>query len=228
MAAHRFRPDLEELGSRILPSVATEPLAGDAQGTVTTDTRAPDLGTDYLFQGTAHLAGLGDTTVTGFIRALGLVRFGDAQGRLTFANARGSVTVSLVGPEQAGLSALPSAFTFKVVAATGDFAGVAEQGTLALTVNGAGGWAAALAPDLLAGTAQGTYTVTTPNADVGDLFTLQGTGDLAGLGPVTVNGTLTRLGYVLTGHANGTLTFTNGTQTVTAQLLGPEQTGFAA
>jgi hypothetical protein len=57
---------------------------------------------------------------------------------------------------------------------------------------------------------------------------LQGSADLAGLGRVTVGGSISPVGFIREGHAGGTLTFTNARGAVTVQLQGPEQTGFSA
>jgi hypothetical protein len=57
-------------------------------------------------------------------------------------------------------------------------------------------------------------------------YNLDGSASLAGLGQVTVTGTLHGVGFVLSGQATGQLTFTNTKGSVTIQLTGPLQEGF--
>jgi hypothetical protein len=63
--------------------------------------------------------------------------------------------------------------------------------------------------------------------DIGVHYDFTGTADLARLGHVTVTGSALSLGNILTGHASGTLVFTNARGSVTVELTGPSQPGFA-
>ena len=114
----------------------THALAGLGQGTFTNPAipgaLTVDALTTYNLTGTANLAAMGQVKVTGTVRAVGWVLTGQATGQLTFSNNRGSVTVALLGPVQAGFSAPPSVFAYKVVARTGAFAQLNDQGTLGL------------------------------------------------------------------------------------------------
>jgi hypothetical protein len=86
--------------------------------------------------------------------------------------------------------------------------------------------AATFAP-VLGGTLTGTYTTTHGNPDTGTRYDLTGSGTLNLLGPVTAKAMLQSLGNVASGHAGGTVTITAGTATITLQLTGPQQKGFA-
>jgi hypothetical protein len=60
-----------------------------------------------------------------------MIAEGRATGTLTFTNADGSVTISLVGlDEQPGFAPIPKWWRYHVVSATGDYTGLKDQGTL--------------------------------------------------------------------------------------------------
>ncbi len=80
----------------------------------------------------------------------------------------------------------------------------------------------------LSGQVLGTYSVASPTASVGSVYTLTGSGSFGRLGQVSVSGTVTGVGNVLQGRARGTLTLSNANGTVTLDLLGPAQKGSAA
>jgi len=82
-------------------------------------------------------------------------------------------------------------------------------------------------PHALAGHAAGTYVSGSHSVNAGETATLNGTATLARLGHVTVTGTITGPGNVRSGHAWGTLTFTNVHGRVTVFLQGPLQAGFS-
>jgi hypothetical protein len=79
----------------------------------------------------------------------------------------------------------------------------------------------------LQGHVQGTYTVSQRIPDVGKEHDLTGAGHVKGLHHVTVTAALHSTGFIATGHAGGTLTLTTDQGSVTLQLEGPEQPGFA-
>jgi hypothetical protein len=78
------------------------------------------------------------------------------------------------------------------------------------------------------GLLNGNYTSPMPIPDVGKVYMLTGTGVVAGLGKVSVGGSLHALGFTPTGQAGGTLTLANTLGTLTFALTGPTQPGFAA
>jgi hypothetical protein len=81
---------------------------------------------------------------------------------------------------------------------------------------------------ILTGHGQGTYTADQIMSGAGAQYRLQGTANLAGLGRVTVSGSVSGVGFIQHGHAGGTLTFSNARGSVTLQLQGPDQPGFSA
>jgi hypothetical protein len=86
--------------------------------------------------------------------------------------------------------------------------------------------AATLAPTL-GGTLTGTYTTAHGNPDIGTQYGLTGSGTLNLVGQVTAKGTLQSLGNLASGHAGGAVTLTVAKDTITLQLTGPKQKGFA-
>ena len=58
-----------------------------------------------------------------------------------------------------------------------------------------------------------------PEVHVRVLLEDDAAGDLARLGHVTVTGTVAGLGFIASGHASGTLTFTNARGSVTVTLV---------
>jgi hypothetical protein len=81
---------------------------------------------------------------------------------------------------------------------------------------------------LLDGNGSGTYTGASLIVDAGASYTLQGTAKLVGLGQVTVTSSINGVGMIPQGHATGWLTFTNAHGSVTVELTGPKQPGFAS
>lgn len=146
--------ELEQLGDRLLPSAALFPapppgaaavpaaaapshvLDGRGHGSYAADASVPDAGTKYSFSGAADLAGMGHVQVTGWVDSVGFVARGRAHGFLTFTNHRGTVTVEVFGPPQAGSPTLPERFNFNVVGVrTGAFAHLSAKGTLTLDLH---------------------------------------------------------------------------------------------
>jgi hypothetical protein len=69
------------------------------------------------------------------------------------------------------------------------------------------------------------YTTTLQVPDVGLPYHLQGAGNFGVLGLVTVTGNIKSAGFIMQGHATGTLTFANAQGSITLQLTGAEQDG---
>jgi hypothetical protein len=63
--------------------------------------------------------------------------------------------------------------------------------------------------------------------DTGMRYDLTGTGKLDLTGPVKVSGYVQTTGFVASGHASGSITFTNALGSLTLGLTGPTQPGFA-
>jgi hypothetical protein len=151
----RFRtvPQVEELGSRVLPSaialarppeplvpivpspipvVFKHPLAGMGSGVYSSFPIPTDAGLVRHLHGSAHLAALGEVMVGGTVTGVGFTAEGRATGTLTFIGNGGTVTVELQGPVQSGFSPLPHYFHYQVVQATGAYAHLSDSGTLRL------------------------------------------------------------------------------------------------
>ncbi len=79
----------------------------------------------------------------------------------------------------------------------------------------------------LDGKGHGSYTVNLIQSGAGITYTLSGTAKFAGLGNVTVGGTVHSVGFIREGNASGELTFTNANGSVTVALKGPTQAGFS-
>jgi hypothetical protein len=118
--------------------IEVQPLQGHGSGTFIEEPPVPDVGQQFELQGSAHLAGLGQFSVTGSVGAIGVISVGNAQGTLTFSNSHGSITVQLEGPLQPSFSTLPHDFTYDVISATGDFDELSATGTLHLALHTSG------------------------------------------------------------------------------------------
>ena len=79
-----------------------------------------------------------------------------------------------------------------------------------------------------AGHGTGGYAHELGIPEIGQRYDLTGSATLAGLGRVTVKGSVESVGFVRHGHAWGTLLLTSSKGSVTLRLAGPEQDGFAA
>jgi len=80
---------------------------------------------------------------------------------------------------------------------------------------------------VLAGMLTGSYTPAHQVPDVGLRFNLHGTGTVSGMGHVTLTGWVQSTGFVASGHARGELVLSNAHGTLTLQLEGTLQPGFA-
>jgi hypothetical protein len=146
LRAH-FRPRVEGLESkRLLAShplaapavaalVATSPperfvaLNGLLHGTYQNHDGLPDVGNTIDLMGSGHVATLGRTDVTGHLRTLGNIALGHATGTLFLSDPRGTVTLSLKGPDQKGPAGLPDHFRFTATGGTGAFKNIDDTGT---------------------------------------------------------------------------------------------------
>jgi hypothetical protein len=102
----------------------------------------PHAGKFYEFSGSGAIAVLGHVTVTATIDLPGLLISPvtgttpnvNATGKVTYADSRGSVTLSVTGPSQDNAETLPATFLFTVTGATGRFRGDTRSGVLNLGV----------------------------------------------------------------------------------------------
>ncbi len=79
---------------------------------------------------------------------------------------------------------------------------------------------------VLNGLLSGSYSAHT-FPDAGTSYALSGQGRVRPLGPTNVTGSLHSLGFILQGHAGGTLTLSDSKGTLTLGLTGPLQSGFS-
>src|SRR5690242_19209528 len=79
----------------------------------------------------------------------------------------------------------------------------------------------------LTGQVSGTWALAPGIPDVGARRSLSGTGTVAPLGAVQAGGAIRTTGFLLEGHATGTITLTGAAGSVTLRLVGPPQPGFS-
>ncbi len=143
MALRNRNPQLEVLESRLALSAGgttaigvARPhhiaLNGEVSGTFSLTQGIPDVGSGQTLTGLGTVSPLGQVSASGTIRSPGFIAHGRASGSFNLSNANGSVTIQLKGPRQPGFAALPRTFTFKIVAATGKFAGNVDRGKATL------------------------------------------------------------------------------------------------
>jgi hypothetical protein len=112
-----------------------EHIVGNLHGTYSASDPIPDVGDSYQLNGTGSVKGLGQVRIAGSLHATGFTVFGRAGGELTLSNARGNITLQLVGPWQNGFAALPEHFHFWVEKATGAYKQSKLTGTVDLTLD---------------------------------------------------------------------------------------------
>jgi hypothetical protein len=153
---HQFRPSVERLDKRELPSATSvfawpgggawgalgtpgvehvhqQPhqqmaLRGTVTGTWTSVPTNPDTGMTQQLDGAGQVKPLGAVIATGTLHMPGFIREGRTTGTMVLTNAQGSVTLQLTGPPQPGFSPPPNTFTYKIVSGTGAYAGATGHG----------------------------------------------------------------------------------------------------
>ena len=151
MRATTFRPALETLDARALPSAvltaptdpvpvviaappASHPLHGVGQGEYTDPAFGHvDAGISHSLHGTVALQGLGTFDMTGWVNGTGMILGGRAMGQLTLTNAKGSLTLELHGPIQPGFAQIPSELVYSISGGTGAYAHAKGYGVTHLT-----------------------------------------------------------------------------------------------
>ena len=109
-------------------------LKGKIFGPYTVNRTNPDIGSTYELSGSGQIQPLGQSRGTGSFRAPGNVAVGHAEGTLTLTDQQGSVTLTLVGPDQRGLAPPPDHFTYTITGGTGTFQGAKGSGNVALEI----------------------------------------------------------------------------------------------
>jgi hypothetical protein len=155
MITRRTVLKVEELGARVLPSATAIPTAAAATAQITqtaltaaavtkvnspswvghgryTTTRASTGVVTYQLQGSADFGRQGFFAIKGTLQTVGN-RSGQAKGRITLSNRRGTLTIDLLGPTQSAGSRLPSTLNYRIVSGTGFFARYGGTGTIQLS-----------------------------------------------------------------------------------------------
>jgi hypothetical protein len=218
-------------------------LSGQGEGTFSSPAIQSGAGTDYQLAGEGQFAALGQVNLHGWVHSVGFLWHGHATGSLTLTNHFGSVTLALSGPDQPGFSALPQQFSYHISAGTGAYAHLSDQGSLGLVLatqpavpDGIHGPHGAFAlvvmlqnrpGSVLDGAVAGHLTTNREFPDTGVSYHLTGSGRLAGAGQVSLTGSLQGVGFLVSGHATGELTIAGAHGSVTLDLRGPTQPGFA-
>jgi hypothetical protein len=112
-------------------------LNGTIHGTTRNVPANPDTGATLALEGSGRLSALGQVHLSGTLHGTGFIQQGQAGGTIRLTNARGSVTLSLVGPTQAGASApQPGTYAFTVESGTGAYERALGTGTVDLAFRG--------------------------------------------------------------------------------------------
>lgn len=109
-------------------------LDGAVSGTYVNPLTRPDAGASYVFAGSGTAGDLGAVKVSGQVSLPGNIRSGHAAGTVTLTNAKGSVTLSLSGPEEPGFGPFPKSLAFSIDGGTGAYAGMRGAGSIAVLV----------------------------------------------------------------------------------------------
>ena len=147
MLARNFRPKLEEMDARSVPSVVTiidppiitppaliapmnsHPLYGSGSGSYT-QPLVVDAGISRQLNGRVSLQGFGTFNMSGWVQGTGMIQSGRATGHLVLSNPYGTLTLELHGPIQNGFSPVPSELVYSISGGTGSFSGVKGYGVV--------------------------------------------------------------------------------------------------
>jgi hypothetical protein len=100
----------------------------------------------YALTGSGTVAGLGRVSLSGSVRAAGVLS-GGAGGRLTLTGARGTLTLRLEGTSSAGTAPLPGQFVFRVLRGSGAYRHLTGEGTINLHLGSAAQFALTIQPE---------------------------------------------------------------------------------
>lgn len=113
-------------------------LNGTLQGTYTNTLANPDVGRSYVLSGSGNVRPLSAVEAQGTLTAPGFVAHGRTSGTLTLSDARGTITLRLMGGPQRGFSNLPQHFHFTILHISGHLPHKHGSGTAILTLGQAG------------------------------------------------------------------------------------------
>ncbi|HEY1377195.1 MAG TPA: hypothetical protein VGF55_10400 [Gemmataceae bacterium] len=103
------------------------------QGRYTLATNRTTGARTFTLEGSAYFGNSGYFAMTGTVTTVGNVASGQATGRITLTDPRGTLVLALTGPTQTRNAWLPGTFTYRVVSGTGFFAHYAGQGTFQIS-----------------------------------------------------------------------------------------------
>lgn len=146
MPRERFRPTVEGLDGRVVPTATGFPsglmpgflsstvthhaLSGSGAGAFASHRSLPDSGTSYELSGAANVTKLGMVTLHGTLHSLGNIQSGQATGTITFVNQFGTLTIQLTGPTQGSFAPLPYHFQYDILGGTGSYQNIRGSGTI--------------------------------------------------------------------------------------------------
>jgi hypothetical protein len=152
MTPHRWRPRLEVLEDRSLPSstsviapVALGPAAAHAaapvpitpwgvvSGTWVPGPAPKGGGTLQVLTGSGTVSPVGPVQAALKLQVPGTAQAGRASGTLTLTTTRGTVTLQLQGPLTRGLGGTTLPLNYKITGGTGKYAGATGSGVVVLT-----------------------------------------------------------------------------------------------
>jgi hypothetical protein len=95
----------------------------------------PDAGSHYNFTGRGRKASLGKFHFTGALTTPGFINNARSRGQFVISNGHGTITFSVVGPEQ-GPGALPESMNYRIRSSTGSYTGATGKGRILLSASG--------------------------------------------------------------------------------------------
>lgn len=116
-------PVMQALSVSTVKKIHPLQAAFNVSGTFTHDVHPggnPDVGNPYMFTGTGSTPKLGDFTLTGWIQTPGFINNGQSYGKLWLTNAKGSISLTVVGPPQSP-GVLPPSLSFVIKAGHGAY-----------------------------------------------------------------------------------------------------------
>ncbi len=153
---NRWRPMIEALEDRTLPSTTSLPVApvvsstvrtaaavhlalqGTINGTWTTTPATRTVTASQALTGAGSVVPLGAARLTGQLVLRTAMRAGQSAGTLTLTTAAGTLTLSLVAPWAPNPHSPVTLLSYTVSRGTGRYAGATASGVVALLQNSAG------------------------------------------------------------------------------------------
>jgi hypothetical protein len=132
---------VEALEERTVPSITPlvtvsaggqVTLHGDIRGTWAANLSTPETGVHETVNGWGTVQPLGRVQASGDLQIPGFLRMGQWRGKLTLTDARGSLTLSLLGPLAGDFSKTPGTLSYTITGGTGQYAGTSGHGTAGL------------------------------------------------------------------------------------------------